>query len=488
MFKSWGEKEFILFKYLLKNSTFYFWELEKNLPFSRVSIKNALDNINYFLRNNNIKEIEKKGGIFHFPSTELEDFSIQCNFFSTNTERFDYLLIKLIFKKELVLTKEVETLEVSRKTLENILNNIKNFVSTYELEIISQPWSGYYLKGDINNIIKLSYEFLTYLLLSKSFNPDFYRIFDFHNSNLVYKTLYTFIQKKDIIECENFIKEIFDFLNCPLDLFYYNLNVSIVLILKQNISFLNSFTYETIQNKNYKLNINSLFKILDKYPNLSCIKYYIPYFLEIFYEINPTTIKPKDRTICFLHELKNIFEFDITSSLLSKSECCINFIDYKIKYNLKFYNLRFKDYPPIYTETFYKSLKIFNKYFTNISEENSFIIISTLKKFFISSKNFNKNILIIIPELFKITAVYVKKELINKYFTNDVDILYAFQNFSWDYINNKYDLIFFISNFDLNIYNDNIHIRIPYYTIKGNEFINDPHYFTKFNIISNLKE
>ncbi|MGL4866838.1 MAG: helix-turn-helix domain-containing protein [Cetobacterium sp.] len=489
MYISWGEKEFLLFRYLLKNPYIELKEVEKELPLSHMTIRVALENINDFFKKNKIEKIQLIKGKVYFPIESLNNFSTNCNFFSTNIERFDYLLIKFLFEKEVVLSKELEVLKVSRTTLESIIIKIDKFVKNSNLYIDSQLWSGFSLRGKLENKILLSIEFVASLFIFKELNPDFYRIFNIENSNIVYAELNKVILKEDKLLAENLTAEIFKVFGYENNMYFYNLTISFILVLKIFKNEIKESLDTELINKNFKkdkfkIGCNNLLIILEKSLDIKFATEYVEIFLIFLLNNNNNMIKFREQTLECIKELQNYFDIETSEELLKKFKQCFYIANYKKKFNLKIYNLKVEHFPINYQNILKIIKPIIIKYFENIFDEDILILIFELKEIFFNSNKLEKQVLLIYStSVLDIFGELMKSKLKANYKVKEVDLKSISSIESWELIENTYDVVFFLSNYTLNIFNKNKNsLKIPYYSVFGGNFIKDPYFFVNYDI------
>lgn len=127
----------------------------------------------------------------------------------TKDERALYIILKLLIHKKITLTKLTTFFQVSRRTINEDLNIIKENLAIFDLNIISDPKKGVILSGDYINIKRaLCIYIYKYLVESKEL-PLFF--------TTEYKKLITKLHLESISsECNFFLQE------TNLNLFFYN--------------------------------------------------------------------------------------------------------------------------------------------------------------------------------------------------------------------------------------------------------------------------
>lgn len=134
----------------------------------------------------------------------IKDFQI-----FTKDERALYIILKLLIRKKIILTELTKLFQVSRRTINEDLNCIKESLDIFDLNLTSDPGKGVLLSGDSINIKRaLCIYIYKYLVESKELP-------------LFFTTEYQKLIKK--LNLESLTSECKDFLyNTNLDLFFYN--------------------------------------------------------------------------------------------------------------------------------------------------------------------------------------------------------------------------------------------------------------------------
>lgn len=127
----------------------------------------------------------------------------------TKDERIFYIILKLLIRKKIILTKLTPLFQVSRRTINEDLKSVKTNLAVFNLEPISDPGKGVILSGSSIDIKRALCVYIYKYLLESQELP------------LFFTTEYQRVMKKLNLkptgsECEDFLH------NFDLDLFFYN--------------------------------------------------------------------------------------------------------------------------------------------------------------------------------------------------------------------------------------------------------------------------
>ncbi len=149
-------------------------DLANKFGISKRMIRYDIDEINRYLRENNISEIDKKPNSplrFNLSKEEEEkvkklisNINMKSYIFSTE-ERVGILLYELLSSNKIYNYNEFqEKLSISKTTLVNDIKKVKEWLSEYNIEIIKVSNKGFKISGDENTIRKA----MISLLIDKS--------------------------------------------------------------------------------------------------------------------------------------------------------------------------------------------------------------------------------------------------------------------------------------------------------------------------------
>ncbi|MGL5903224.1 MAG: hypothetical protein ACRCZO_11120 [Cetobacterium sp.] len=155
---------------------------------------------------------------------------------STKEERIFYIILKILIKKKIILTKLTSFFQVSRRTINEDLKSVKKNLAIFNLELISDPGKGVVLSGSSIDIKRALCVYIYKYLLESQELPLFF--------TTEYQRVMKKLNLKPISsECEDFLH------NFDLDLFFYNnflleaFSLSFIALDNKN----NSLTLKTIE-------------------------------------------------------------------------------------------------------------------------------------------------------------------------------------------------------------------------------------------------
>ena len=113
------------------------------------TIRYNIDDINKTLVKHNLSEIKKDKDLLYLDKKEIFKIKklISSNSTLTSIDRRDYLLTKLLLNHEIILSHESLVLDVTRRTLNYDLLEVKKFLKEYNLEIEAIPGKGVKIYG-----------------------------------------------------------------------------------------------------------------------------------------------------------------------------------------------------------------------------------------------------------------------------------------------------------------------------------------------------
>ena len=141
-------------------------DFAKLLNLNPRTIRYNIEDLNRALVKHNLSEIKKDKDLFYLDKKEIFKIKklISSNSTLTSIDRRDYLLTKLLLNHEIVLSHESAVLDVTRRTLNNDLLEIKKFLREYQLEIEAIPGKGVKVYGNSKVINGLLIGFFTKFL------------------------------------------------------------------------------------------------------------------------------------------------------------------------------------------------------------------------------------------------------------------------------------------------------------------------------------
>lgn len=244
---------FIIKKFLEKEKL-EIEELSKIFKVSERTIRYDLENINKVFANKKILLLEKnKKGIFELVFKNKEEIEKILELYSvlSNEERIIYLTIKILKENFLNITSESKKLKISRSTLKNDYNILKEDLKKFQIKIIYLSNKGVSIVGEEEKIrqlfVRTFMKIFTNKGIVKSFLGDL--ILEIYREIKI-ENLKTFINKIQV----NFNKKVSDN--------GYNVILSYLIVMKLRDSFFESeekiynkeFIKKTLEYKNIKAN------------------------------------------------------------------------------------------------------------------------------------------------------------------------------------------------------------------------------------------
>ncbi|MCF0147969.1 MAG: BglG family transcription antiterminator [Clostridium sp.] len=233
-------------------------DLANKFGISKRMIRYDIDEINKYLRENNISEIDKKPNSplrFNLSKEEEEkvgklisNINMKSYIFSTE-ERVGILLYELLSSNKIYNYNEFqEKLLISKTTLVNDIKRVKEWLSEYNIEIIKVSNKGFKISGDEDNIRKA----MISLLIDKSkYNiiETLEKIYNNENNSILGDIKKLDINKKNM----EYIKELVRDLERDFGVFseedFFNLVIALFVIINRAGNL-------PINNENKSLSIN----------------------------------------------------------------------------------------------------------------------------------------------------------------------------------------------------------------------------------------
>lgn len=245
-------------------------DLANKFEISERTIRYDLDNINFIFEVEKIKLLKKdKNGIFKLEENNkkiieeiIESYSIL-----SSEERIIYLMIKLLTKNIINLTLEAKNLEVSRSTLKNDYNFLKEYLENAGIKIITLSNKGLSILGKEESIRKVFIKYFMNILSEKKVLKSTLK--DLVNE--IYKDA-------DIENMKLFINKIQTDFNKKVSDSGYNAMLSYLIIMKARYEFKENidenisnekFLKETLEYKTINANKNYLGKEILEYDLLN---------------------------------------------------------------------------------------------------------------------------------------------------------------------------------------------------------------------------
>lgn len=219
--------------------------LASKFGISKRMIRYDIDEINSFLKQNNIKEIEKKPNSplkFYLSKEEkdsleniLNNINAQSYIFSTE-ERVGILLYELLSStKECTYSTLQSKLAISKTTLVNDIKKVKNWLSKYNINVIKISNKGIKIEGEEGNIRKAM---ISLLIENNKYNilETLEKIYNNGNKNIIDNIRNFEVNKENI----NYIKDLVRDVEKELGVFseedFMNLVIAIFVIVNRHIA------------------------------------------------------------------------------------------------------------------------------------------------------------------------------------------------------------------------------------------------------------
>lgn len=122
----------------------------------------------------------------------------------SSEERLNYMMLVLVLLKQVNTTEIAEYFQLNRNTIVSDINELKQFLSRFNLTLESVPWKGLYLNGNSSEIYNFSISVILKYLVEKDLNALVFKLYKF----LVNPAIDNFFQLVLPISIENDLKEI----------------------------------------------------------------------------------------------------------------------------------------------------------------------------------------------------------------------------------------------------------------------------------------
>lgn len=206
--------------FILLNNTATIEDLCNCFEVSQVNIRNVLAKIEDFVKEKNLGVLCKENSEYFFENNSLNlDFDY-LQYQTKNiekSERIVYILFKLVFEKSINLSKISRELDVSRVTLNGDIEAIKDFISSFGLNLVSVQWKGIFLEGTPCKLQKFSMLFITKLYLEGYFESNLKKIVN----PLVFNHFRKFIDEETEEKLTNLTNKFYSYFNIQLGSNYY---------------------------------------------------------------------------------------------------------------------------------------------------------------------------------------------------------------------------------------------------------------------------
>ncbi|MGL4864460.1 MAG: helix-turn-helix domain-containing protein [Cetobacterium sp.] len=447
-----------ILRYIIYNNNCTIKKISESINLSDVYIRKSIKKINIFLELKYNIKIIKTGKYFYFPSEKkilsFENFCEDSSTLYTASKklRIDYILINLIFEKQIKLTAVAKFFNVTRLTISNDLKDIKNILKNFDLTLASKQWEGVFLNSTNDQFCFFSIEYLTKIIFEQSLalniNEQYSNI---TNPNLA-KYFNSFIDLKTQKIMIIFLKKIIKYFNLYTDIFSFQSFYAALIFsyINKEYHFSNIF-FE--KRKYLKLDIDKYSNILRNINNYNLIKDLNLDFLSIL--IIGNTASALD-TSKFFHpcifdiilKLKSFFKVDflIEDELIIKN--MLKTYLFKKKFDLLYFSIPTKNISNDDLNFISKLNLMINKeqaiiYYNDIVTFSFFL--KALKKKYVYKEIQNSNILLVDSSYNLWISENLKNFITLNYGVSKINLINIFQNIKWESTISKYDIIFFIN-------------------------------------------
>lgn len=454
-----GIKEIELLKLFENHSHLSLKEISFFLEVNSTSVKKHINNLNSFLEKKKIGKINNNNKNFIL---KYENFSkaYTCQNLNINydpKERFYFIIVLLVFEKQIKISSLVSKLNVSFNTLLGDLNKIKLFLKNFNLTISSTPFLGVCLDGPKNLKNNFSINAILKYLLEKEFNPQTFNLFGIYINPLLYSYLE---KKKDTIDMElieKITQKLIEIVKIDSDIYLYNTLKSTLIyfsVKKTETMPLNEFNFKG-EKKIIYLKIIQILDIKNN-PHLHSAIFILVKIISRKSLNYPYSFMKKDRIFkVLLEKFKKKYNLSLSSEEKKILFNMVKNIEYKYLFNLKIYDNNYivnSDIPKFILNGLENTLK---EKKIKILKEDTFVIAlyiyHVVCNHYLDNK-FNKKILV---------CDYSNSNWIGKGFINEVKkylpyieidltsiCLLKFENINFD----NYDYIIFMNKFGKNEY------------------------------------
>ncbi|MGL4865686.1 MAG: helix-turn-helix domain-containing protein, partial [Cetobacterium sp.] len=401
-------------------------DLEKILKIRKRSVIENIKTINNFLKTFDIDGIIEKNNLFCINKKEKGKVKALLRFYSPLglRERMDYILLKLFFYESLKVSTDFLEIDVTRRTINNDLQKIKEHLQEYNLSFLSFPSKGIFLKGEEKDIRVLFSKYLAKCLIQKNNCHDLFN-----------KLLNNTFGKSNLKEAEEMILNLSEKLkiSLPIEYFYYLVAVILVNFYRKDKELQFFQEYNTpkylLNDKKYELLTiffkNSGLKKLKLYELDIVIDTFLCFDKEFYLE------KFDDEVENFLNKLENILNIDIPNDdeFLMKVTNVIKIGKFKAEVNLSKNNENYKlenEYEQYYEKINFVIKEIIPKFCNDDILYLTILIKDTIDKLKLHNKKYKK-VIVVDNSFNQILGTLLSKYLKNNYLLNILKIIPSYE-------------------------------------------------------------
>ena len=421
------------------------------------TIRYNIEDINKTLVKHNLSEIKKDKDLLYLDKKEIFKIKKLISSHSTLTsiDRRDYLLTKLLLNHEIVLNHESIVLDVTRRTLNYDLLEVKKFLKEYQLEVEAIPGKGVKIYGNSEKINGLLVAFFTKFL---SAGINLKTIFkDIILSLIDEKKLEEILLKTNIL----LIK-----LKKEPQIYSFYAIISIIIL---------SFTSKKNKEFSHKLKNSDLKKYQEikkffkEELQLDLPKDYICIIIEILkskYMSDFEITLEKNMPFVFDELKKNIFkDIEITKRVKNKVLNLIRIANFKSSFNISEKNIEISDLPEYNLKLFNFLDSLLQKYFKSFENEDIILLTRFIQNEINKKKKYSRKKVIIIDNTLDHFAGKKVGSFLEKIY--NIEIIQYLPVYKLKHFLNqgiKVDLIVTLINLEFEILN------IPVYEIELKKF------------------
>lgn len=206
-----------ILEYLIENdNTLELKEMALKYDISERSVRYDMDNINYFLKRNDLGQLEKKSkGIYSLDEKKenlkriIDMLNVKFYTFS-KSERINFIKAICFFGEEVIKLHEIsEILSVSISTVKLDMKDVKVYLQENGLEIVPLSKQGLILKGSEEKIRKTQLKFLlSYVGIKKNKIVPRNKIKETYGVKLIVDEIINYFEDISIRDIDIFIKRI----------------------------------------------------------------------------------------------------------------------------------------------------------------------------------------------------------------------------------------------------------------------------------------
>ncbi|QUY64039.1 PTS transporter subunit EIIA [Helcococcus kunzii] len=143
--------------FLVKNKNVFLNEIASEFNKSERTIRNDIEEINYFLKKKNIRKIDIENNTVNFDVNPFEIYKVLNNlsyseYYLDSIERRVVIILFGLLKKDYFTINElVDFMHMSRSTVISDLDSIKKFIRSFNYNLISEPSIGTLIKENRNS-------------------------------------------------------------------------------------------------------------------------------------------------------------------------------------------------------------------------------------------------------------------------------------------------------------------------------------------------